>query len=376
MIYLDNSATTFPKPECVYEALDKANREFAFNAGRGTYGGARKAFEIIEEARKAVASFCDANPDDVAFFSSATESLNIIINGLDLQDGDNVYITPFEHNAIVRPLYNIKKDKDINIFILPFNKETWDFENDKANDMFAMNPPKAVFVSHISNVTGYILPYEEIFKLAKQYNCITALDCAQSYGVLNPIIENVDFVVFAGHKSMYASFGIAGFINVNDIHLKITKSGGNGSDSLNHEMPDSHHFRYETGSPNVVAAHGLRASCEWLMNNNVFLHEKELSDLFISLLQPTLGVKLLIPPSRKSVGIVSFCLDGFSASDVAAILSSEFNICVREGYHCSPFVHDFVGSIESGTVRVSFGAFNTFDDVKVAVDAIKSIIEG
>ena len=215
-IYLDNAATTFPKPESVYKALDYANRNLAFNAGRGHYAAAQKVSDVINETKVKLAELIHAQPSRISFESSATESLNIIILGLNLKDGDNIYYSPFEHNAIIRPLYNLAKSIHINLFEIPFDKENWMPDLKKLNDKFVRNPPKAVFLSHISNVTGYILPFEEIFKLSKSYDAINVLDCAQSLGVLNPTTKDVDFIVFAGHKSLYASFGVAGFFDLND----------------------------------------------------------------------------------------------------------------------------------------------------------------
>ena len=229
MIYLDNAATTYPKAEEVYLALDKANRELAFNAGRGAYVASQRVFDMITETRSLLADLVGATGEVVSFESSATEALNIIINGLDLSEGDTVYVSPFEHNAVIRPLYYLRKKKQIQIAILPFDKNTWDIDEEKMNDMFALKKPAAIFLSHVSNVTGYILPYEKVFSKAKQYKSINVLDCSQSLGVLNPKKANIDFMVFAGHKSLYASFGVAGFMNLSNVHLNITKSGGTGS---------------------------------------------------------------------------------------------------------------------------------------------------
>lgn len=374
MIYLDNSATTFPKPEEVYTALDFANRSLAFNAGRGDYSQSKKAFEIIDDTRAKIASFVSAKKEQVVFTSSATESLNIIINGLGIKNGDNIYISPFEHNAIVRPLYNLKKEIDFAIHILPFDKDM-SLDEEKMKNMFAINNPSFVFASQISNVVGLILPYQRIFEESKRFNSVNILDSAQSYGVLNPNKRNIDFIVFAGHKSLYASFGIAGFISLTNYKLKITKSGGNGSDSRNHDMPDTNHERYESGSPNIVAIYGLNKSCEWLRNNNVLEHEKKLTSLLINNLKKLDNVVVYLPENISDVlGIVSFNVKGYSPDDVGSILSSDYDICVRTGFHCSPFVHDLIDTVETnGTVRVSVGAFNTEEDVNGLIEALKTL---
>lgn len=375
MIYLDNAATTYPKPECVYQALDNANRNLAFNAGRGSYPEAKQVADLIQETRNKVAALVNANGDTVSFESSATEALNIIINGLELNSGDNVYISPFEHNAVVRPLYQLKQEKGINIRILPFDKTTWEVDEEKMNNMFAMNKPKACFISHISNVTGYILPSEKIFEKTKEYNAINVLDCSQSLGVLNPSKENTDFIVFAGHKSLYASFGIAGFINLTNHKLKITKSGGTGSDSLNPEMPVKGYGRYEAGSLNSVATAGLNASLDWLKQTPVYEHEKKLTEYLIDQLSTLDNVHLYLPENRSSIlGIVSIAINGYSSSDAGTILSEDFSINVRTGYHCAPYVHEFIGSLDtSGTVRISIGAFTSTDNIDCFIEALKSL---
>lgn len=374
MIYFDNSATTYPKPSCVYEALDFANRNLAFNAGRGQYNKAKEASNYILEARKQIASFIDCDYKCVTFLSSATESLNLIIYGLQINDGDNVYISPFEHNAIVRPLYNLQRKIKFNIIILPFNSEDWSVDLIKLKNMFAINSPKAVLISSISNVTGFKLPYEMIFDVAKKFGSVNILDCAQSYGILNVNKKNVDIVVFAGHKTLYASFGIAGFINLNNYNLDVVKSGGNGSDSLSHYMPEKYYEKFESGSPNIVAIYGLIASCKWLKENDVFSKEVELTKYLIEQLKFNKKIKIYAPENADLFGIVSINVEGYKPDDVANILSDEYDICTRSGFHCSPFVHEFIGSLSySGTVRISLGAFNTIKEIDLLIDALNTL---
>lgn len=375
MIYLDNAATTYPKPEEVYQALDMANREFAFNAGRGSYPAAKKTFNMIQQTRQSLADLIHVSPDTVSFESSATEALNVIIHGLDFKDGDTVYISPFEHNAVVRPLYYVKEERKINIEILPFNKITWDIDTERMRDMFAIHKPAAVFVSHISNVTGYILPYQEIFSTSSMYGAVNVLDCSQSLGVLNPNPENVDFIIFAGHKSLYSSFGAAGFYNLKNRILKVIKSGGTGSDSLNHSMPEEGSQRYEAGSINSVAIAGIKSALEWLYNKDIKQHEAALTAYLITELRKLDKVHLYLPEdTSRVIGIVSMNIEGYSPADVGTILAEDYDICVRTGYHCSPFVHEFIGSLDSlGTVRISMGAFNTMEDIDKLIAALSTL---
>ena len=375
MVYLDNAATTYPKPEEVYEALDYANRNLAFNSGRGNYKKSQEVTKIIDETRDKIASLVNLSSKNVAFLSSATECLNVIINGLTLDCGDAVYISPFEHNAIVRPLFELQKTKGIEIVQLPFDRVKWKPNLEKIDEMMSIKKPKAVFVSQISNVTGLMIDYLDIFEISKRHKAITVLDSAQAFGVVNPDLKFTDYCVFAGHKSLYASFGIAGIIAKDFSSLKITKSGGTGSDSLNHSMPENGYGRIEAGSPNIVAIYGLKESLKWLDKNSVKRTEEELTKYLIQKLK-TLEKVILYTPSEVAdlMGIVSINVEGYNPSDVGSILSEEFDIAVRTGFHCSPFVHEFIGSFEhAGTVRVSLGAFNTNEDIDKLIEALNTL---
>lgn len=375
MIYLDNSSTTYPKPECVYQALDYANRNLAFNAGRGIYESGVKAHAVIDEARQAVASLVNRDKNDVTFVSGATEALNIIINGIGLKDGDCVYISPFEHNSIVRPLYELQKKINFEIIVLPFSKETWEPELEKTKSMMSFKPPRLVAISQVSNVVGLQIDYLSIFDIAKKYNCFTLLDSAQAFGVINPDLRNTDFCVFAGHKSLYASFGVGGFISTINNKLDVVKSGGNGADTMNHFMPDAGPERVESGSQNVVAIASLVESIKWLKENDVLKHEQELANFFIEEVSKLSNVHVYrVGNNERYSGIVSINVDGYLAEEVASILAQDFDICVRAGYHCAPFIHEFIDSTQfKGTVRISFGAFNSHNDITALIDALKGL---
>ena len=375
MTYLDNAATTYPKPECVYQELDIANRN-AFNSGRGSYHAARESTKIIDQVREMILDINDIKNGKVVFNNSPTSSLNNIIFGIDVSDGDNIYISPFEHNSVVRPLEELKKQKNINIFIIPFNKATWELENDKLQNMFAINKPKVVIISHISNTTGYLLPYEEIFKETEKYNSINILDSSQGYGIVKiQNIKNINYIVFAGHKSLYSSFGIAGYIKLKDDILKKSIFGGTGSDTMNPEMPNKFPDGYEAGSLNIVAIQGLKTSIKWLKETDVYHHEKTLTDYLCNKLKQIRNIKLYTPSDlEKIIGIISFNMEGYNSSDVGTILNDEFNICVRTGYHCAPLVHEFISSLEhNGTVRVSLGYFNTKEDIDYLIKALETL---
>lgn len=374
MIYFDNAATTYPKPEKVYTELDIANRN-AFNTGRGSYKSARIASTIKENVRDKILNLNNMN-GKVVFTCSATIALNDIIFGMDIKENDYIYISPFEHNSIIRPLEELKKRKKIHIEILPFNKSTWEPEYEKINDLFAIHNPKAVFISQVSNVTGYLLPYDLIFESSSKYNSINVLDASQGFGVV-PIKQysNISYVVFAGHKSLYASFGIAGYIKLKNDKLNKRIFGGTGSDTMNPEMTDDFPDGYEAGSPNIVAIRGLNVSIDWLNSVNIYEHEVELTKYLIQELKNIEKVKVFIPiDNTKIFGVVSIGVEDYSSSDVGTILDDEYDICVRTGYHCAPLIHDFIDSLlYNGTIRVSLGYFNRKEDIDCLIKALKSL---
>ena len=207
------------------------------------------------------------------------------------------------------------------------------------------------------------------------YGAVNVLDCSQSLGVLNPNPENVDFIIFAGHKSLYSSFGAAGFYNLKNRILKVIKSGGTGSDSLNHSMPEEGSQRYEAGSINSVAIAGIKSALEWLYNKDIKQHEAALTAYLITELRKLDKVHLYLPEdTSRVIGIVSMNIEGYSPADVGTILAEDYDICVRTGYHCSPFVHEFIGSLDSlGTVRISMGAFNTMEDIDKLIAALSTL---
>ena len=379
MIYLDNAATTHPKPESVYVALDNANRNLAINSGRGSYRIAREATKLIDETKSKIMNLVNApNGSCVVFTPSITIALNEILNGITWSNGSNVYVSPYEHNAVARTINLIAKKKNINVIELPVVKETLEIDLESMKYMFAKNQPLCVCCTHISNVTGYILPVENIFEIAKQYRAITVLDTAQSMGLIEIDSKkmNADFIAFAGHKSLYGPFGIGGFIDIGNIPLNEFIVGGTGSDSLNLDMPSRLPDKYESSSPNIVAIAGLKAALEEYNPADIFAKEKELTKYLVKRLSAIEDVTLYIPPEDKHIGVVSFNLKNYKAEDLGMILDTDFNIAVRTGYHCAPYIHKLLKDDENtGTVRVGLGRFNTRKDVDALTAAIEELNE-
>lgn len=370
MIYFDNAATSYPKPDSVYEAVKVAMKKYSFNAGRGSYQCASETFKMIEDTREKIADLVNTTKEKVVFTSSATESLNNIIYGLNLKKDDNVYVSPFEHNAIIRTLHNV----GVNIKIIPFDKNTWELDKNLLKSQMLLSKPKCVIISHISNVTGFKLPYEEIFSISKFFNAINILDSAQAFGVHSVDTKNLDFVVFAGHKSLRAIFGIAGYVNINSINLKTYKVGGTGSDSMNPDMPLDLPSRYEAGSMNSIAIFSLNVAIGFIKKSKFDIIEREITNYFIKQASKLKKIIIYIPKDYIPNGIVSFNVYGYSSDEVGMILAEDYDICVRTGFHCSPYVHEFIGSLNyNGTVRLSFSGFNTTDEVDILINALKTM---
>ena len=297
MIYLDNAATTYPKPETVYQKMDWANRSIAVNAGRGVYKVAQEASNLIEDTRKKLIEVVHGIGVEAAILTpSATISLNMILNGLPLSKGDVVYVSPYEHNAVARTLHRISKEKGIRVEELPL-KENLEIDLEKAKYQFVKDRPKCVCCTPVSNVTGYILPIEGIFLMAKEYGAITVMDAAQSFGLMDIDVRTckADFIVFAGHKTLYGPLGVAGFIDNSTINLASLIVGGTGSESLKLDMPQKSPSKYEAASKDVVAIAGLHEALSVLNQKLNFKTEKKLTEYAIERLKTLKNVILYTP---------------------------------------------------------------------------------
>lgn len=378
MIYFDNAATTYPKPECVYAAVDECQRNYGMNAGRGTYKTARKASEIIQSTRVALAKLVNiSNENNVIISPSATVAMNIVLNGLDYNSNTTVYITPFEHNAVARPLKRLSDIYGFCIEILPFYGKTQKLDIKAMQNKFIVKHPDIVIVNHISNVTGYILPVNEIFNASKEYGAVNILDASQSLGLI-PIdltLQNTDFLVFAGHKNLYGNFGTGGFVYSSNIKLKTYLTGGTGSDSLNLDMPKQLPDLYEPASHDIISVSALNASLSWISNTgvkNIYDHIKKLTDYAIQKLKELSSVTLYLPESKDNhIAIISITHSNYHPEELADILDNDFDIAVRSGYHCAPYVHRLINTEDTmGTVRISIGYFNTKSDIDSLINAL------
>lgn len=383
LIYLDNAATTYPKPEIVYNAMDKFLREECVNSGRGSYKLSKKATKVIEETRDLLLELVNSHNGKVIFSPSATIATNQILRGLEWKNIKNVYVSPFEHNAIMRTLHSIQKENEFEINIIKFDNITFQLDEDDLRLSFVKKKPDLIIMSHISNVTGYVLPIKKCHELAESYNPINIVDCAQSLGLIDidaqKDFSKSHFIIFAGHKSLYGPLGIGGFIQLNnDIKLKPILTGGTGSDSTNLEMPKEFEHMYEPGSYNTYAIKGLNVALKWIKEvgiNNIYKHKKHLSNLLIEEIEKIDEIEIYVPENLENhIGVISFNLEGYKASEIGKILDEDFNICVRTGHHCAPYIGKFLeGMAQEGTVRVSLSYFNTEEDIEGFINAINDI---
>jgi cysteine desulfurase family protein len=378
IIYLDNAATTFPKPEAVYQMMDSFYRQFGGNAGRGANPLARKAAGLVDETRFMLCAWLNA--PEVTFAPSATIALNTVIMGARLRAGDVVYVSPFEHNSVLRPLAHLRKTIGIEVRVLPFNKNTLECKLDEVTKQLRIEPPAMVCISQVSNVLGLVLPVDEIVSIARQVdpNCIILVDGAQAAGLRPLEMSNIDALVWSGHKSLYGPYGIAGIAFGTNWRPEPLLYGGTGTISESVDMPEVGVSRFEAGSQNISAIAGLNAALKWLKDtgrSTISEHSQALTEHLCNLLNHLSGVIVYLPDHRNLItGIVSFSVDGIKPQMLETALGAQ-NIAVRAGLHCSPWTHEFINSKASGgTVRVSVGYFNTEQDIKQLRAVVESAI--
>lgn len=377
MAYFDNAATTFPKPETVYQSMDQFQRQTGGSFGRGNYEFSNSAKGMVDDTRKAIKQLLHCPAKQVVFEPSATISLNIIIQGIIQKGARNIYISPFEHNAVTRTLHHYKKRGQIKVEELTVDQKL-NYDIQRIRFQFETTPPDFVIVSHASNVIGLVAPIEEVFSLAKEFHAITLLDMAQTAGLVDLDIgkEIIDFAVFAGHKTLLGPTGISGFVMKPGIELEPVFFGGTGFDSANQDMPTSLPERFEFGTMNTVGIAGLNASVKWILQQGVdalAAAEAENRNKLLTLLREYDYVSIIGDiDGRDYVGIVSCVIDDIS-SDIAGQLFSERNIAVRTGLHCAPNAHKFLKTFPAGTIRFSVNSFTTDEDFAVLREALEDI---
>lgn len=379
-IYFDNSSTSFPKAPNVGRAMGEFIENGAFNINRGSYEGAYEAGSAVLDTREMLKDLFNA-PDskNVVFTPSVTYSLNYFIKGF-LKPNDHVLVTSVEHNAVMRPLVQMK-ELGLEFDVVPCDEEGSITADDFRK--YIKENTKAIITTHASNVCGTIIPIEEIGALCKEKGLVYAVDTAQTAGILNIDMQkaNIDFLAFTGHKGLLGPQGIGGFISSDKLEGLIYPiiSGGTGSLSDSEEMPDFLPDRFESGTLNLPGIIGLHQALVYLKEagiDNMINEKMEITKYFLDKVKEIEGAKVA---GKKTVegrlGVVSIDFEGFDNSIVSFYLSSKYKIMTRVGMHCAPRAHQTLNTFPQGTVRFSFSHFNTKEEVDICIDAIKTILD-
>jgi cysteine desulfurase/selenocysteine lyase len=381
-IYFDNAATTFPKPAEVISAVTEYMTRMGGNPGRSGHALSIDAGGLVFSCREAIARlFGGAHPMRVIFCSNATEALNLAIQGI-LKPGDHAVTTAMEHNSTIRPLKELEKRKGIGLAIVPC-PDGLRIDLDEFARSILPNTRLAV-VNHASNVTGTLQPLRDIGRICRQKNIRLLADCSQSAGIVPLDMDEyaVDILAFSGHKGLYGPTGTGGLVlsgGFDFTEMDPLKFGGTGSDSDRTYQPDFIPDAYESGTLNVAGISGLNAGVRYILSlkdgvRGIYLHKRKLVEYFIG--RAGSSVKGFVGHARPELietGVVSFNIEGMDPSDVAYLLSDGNNILCRSGLHCAPLAHRTMGTFPVGTVRFSFGIFNTKEEVDLAIDALIEI---
>lgn len=378
MIYLDNSATTYPKPPEVIRAVNDAVRLYGFNPGRGGYRQSLQTAQKVYEAREMIADFFQAaSPESVIFTPGCTHSLNMVIKGV-LKPGDHVVISSLEHNAVVRPLYQLREKG-----LITFDcAEVMIGDNEATIENFRKvinQKTRLVICTHASNVFGYRLPVERLCALAHHYQILFCLDAAQSAGIF-PIRmkdDGYDFVCCAGHKYLYGPMGIGLLLIGNDKDIKPLIAGGTGSLSAQMSMPDFYPDRLEGGTQNIPGIMGLKAGIDFVRKrgiNNIYTKESRLLNRLYHSLKDSQHLRF-IGRKDESVAayapVLAFFSDKIDSETIVRELSEQYHIALRGGLHCAPLAHEAIGTLENGAVRISPSIFTTEQELRLLRTALK-----
>ncbi len=383
MIYLDNAATSFPKPESVYRGMEDFVRASGANPGRGGHRRAVEAEAMINDTRRLLARLLGcARPERIVFGHNATDGLNMAIKGV-LRQGDHAITSVLEHNSVSRPLNQLEKDGVITLTRLPATAEHL-IDPDEVVRAFRNNT-RLVALTHASNVTGTIQPIAAIGRIARERDALLLVDAAQSAGVVPIDFDNdrVDLLAFTGHKGLLGPTGTGGLVVGERAAVRPWREGGTGGDSTRPVQPEEFPHRLEGGTPNVFGIAGLREGARVLLERGVetvLPHERSLIRAFLtSLKRPErlswYGADRVIADRNGEgrVGLVSANVAGFAPAEVGAILDEQFDIAVRPGLHCAPYAHQHLGTFPQGTVRLSVGILTTADDMRQAAAALDEI---
>jgi cysteine desulfurase/selenocysteine lyase len=378
LIYLDNAATSYPKPDRVYNFMCEFYRSHGVNPGRSGFDAALETEHMVFGTRKMLTTFFNGtDPNYLTFSYNASDSLNMVIQGM-CEKGDHVVTTNLEHNSVLRPLYHLKHDGIIDVTYVPFDEDGYVDPEDIRKAIG--KDTRLVIVNHASNVIGTVQPVGEIGKICTEEGVCFAVDASQTAGAC-PIDVNemgINILVFTGHKCLLGPTGIGGSYIREDTPIKCTRYGGTGVRSAHPFHLDEFPYRMECGTLNIVGVAGLRAGLEYILEEGVEeIHSREMK-LWEKLrdgLSQIENVTLYCAGSPDDkIAVLSFNVEGWESADVGTMLDVDYNIACRTGLHCAPLVHRQIGTEEiHGTVRVGIGPFNTEEHIDAAIEAVEDI---
>lgn len=379
-IYLDNAATSWPKPEAVYRAVEHYQRELGASPARGIYAESVEVDQAMDAARAAVAQLIGAErSEQIVFTLNGSDSLNLAIHGL-LRDGDHVVTSVVDHNSVLRPLRWLEERGRIDVTRVPCGA---DGVVDPDSFAAAMKTnTRLVALVHASNVTGALQPVEEAGRIAHEHGALMLVDAAQSLGHVPIAVGqmNVDLLAAPGHKGLMGPLG-TGILYIRpgvERELESLRQGGTGTHSDEDRQPDSLPDKYEPGNLNALGIFGLDAALHWLGERTVEAirrHAEELTTRMFEGFSSIRGVRVYGPcDAERQVGVVSITIPGYSPAEVATILEGHYRVQVRAGIHCAPLMHESLGTlVRGGTVRFSIGPFTTAEEIDTAVRAVEEI---
>jgi cysteine desulfurase family protein len=380
LIYLDNAATTYPKPKEVYDFMDSFNRTCGGNAGRSQHDMAMEMGALLNQTRKMLCGlFNGTDPNRLTFSYNASDSINMIIQGM-LSPGDHVITSCLEHNSVLRPLYHKEQEGAIKVSYVTFGEAGYiDPEDIRKN---IRQNTKMVILNHASNVIGTIQPIAEVGKICREAGVYFAVDASQTAGITRIDVQemNIDLLAFTGHKSLLGPTGIGGSYVAENVPIRATRFGGTGVHSAQRMHLEEFPYRLECGTLNILGVAGLYAGQKWIRDKGLsLLHQQELR-LWESLrtaLQTIKGVTTYCANSSENhSAVLSFNIKDWEAGDVGAILDADYGIACRTGLQCAPLVHERLATDKLfGTVRFSLGPLNTEEDISRAIQAVSEIAE-
>jgi len=377
MIYLDNAATTYPKPEKVYKEMDRCMREYCANPGRGGHSMSIQSGQAVMEAREKVSRFFNiSNPMQLCFTKNATEALNIAIKG-SLKAGDHVITTSLEHNSVMRPLKLLERDLGVEVTVVR-GDVFGEIDPDDIQKSIKKNT-KLIVTTLSSNVNGILLPAKDIGKIAGENEIMYLLDGSQGAGTINIDVEdmNISMLAFPGHKSLMGPVGTGGLYIREGLKVNSILQGGTGSNSENFTQPEFMPDLMESGTVNTQGIVGLGHGIDFINSQgieNIRAHKYRLVKVLFEGVRELKNVKLYSKNHiEKNSGIVALNFEGVPSSEISYVLDKVYNIGTRAGMHCAPVAHDTLGTSITGAVRFSVGVFNTASEIEATINALKEI---